>query len=88
MKYTILWVSAAEAALAAIWLNAEDRTEITRAAYELEELLRRDPENEGESREEGRRILLEAPLGVKYRVFPQDRIVRILDVWRFDTHGK
>jgi hypothetical protein len=85
MKYTVLWVPAAEAALANIWLNADDRREISRAAHELEAALQRAPENEGESREEGRRVVLETPLGVKLRVFPQDRIVRILDVWHFDT---
>ena len=35
----------------------------------------------------GRRMLLVAPLGVNFEVFPGDRLVRVLHVWRFEKRG-
>ncbi len=31
----------------------------------------------------GRRILFEPPLAVTFKVVPEDRLVRVLEVWRF-----
>ncbi|MBP87944.1 MAG: hypothetical protein CMJ64_14675 [Planctomycetaceae bacterium] len=88
MPFTVVWLPAAEADLADLWLNSGDRDAITKAASEIDKLLRRDPENSGESREEGRRILLSRPLGVKFRTYSQDRMVQVVDVWRYITHSE
>jgi len=76
--------------LAEIWSNsnAEDRSKLSAAANEIDERLRRNPSECGESREAGRRILLIPPLGAKLRVFPDDRIVCVLEVWRFEKRVK
>jgi plasmid stabilization system protein ParE len=81
MTYTVAWVPSAEQRLADIWLHAPDRDRVTRAAHDIDQRLRRDPENDGESRSNGRRILISIPLGVIFRVFPQDRLVEVLTVW-------
>ena len=81
MNYTVTWVPSAEQRLADIWLNAPDRDAVTRAANDVDQRLRRDPENQGESRLAGRRILFSDPLWVIFRVFPDDRRVEVLTVW-------
>jgi plasmid stabilization system protein ParE len=81
MTYTVTWVPSAEQRLADIWLHAPDRDRVTRAAHDIDQRLRRDPENDGESRSNGRRILISIPLGVIFRVFPEDRLVEVLTVW-------
>jgi len=85
VKWTVLWGSGAENDLAQIWVNASHRQSVTDAANEVDRLLAIDPLDTGESREEGRRILLVPPLGVTFNVLPDDRIVRVLDVWRLDS---
>ena len=83
MNYTVLWDPAAEQELADVWITAADRAAVTSAADEIDRRLRRDPEQQGESRDDGRRVLLVSPLGVLFRVLPDDRIVRVIQVWSF-----
>jgi hypothetical protein len=63
MNYTVIWLPSAEKDLAALWLSATDRPEVTRAANEIDQRLGADAPNEGESRRGGRRILFVPPLG-------------------------
>ena len=86
MSYTVVWVPAAEQELAQLWMNTARRREVTEAAREIDSRLRLTPAEQGESRAHGRRILL-VPLGVTYEIFPEDRIVRVLDVWEFEERG-
>lgn len=88
MKYTVLWTPPAENELTEIWLEAPDRNAITQSSFEIDERLEDDPDEEGESRFEGRRILLVPPLGVTFRIQEEDRTVLILDVWRFAGHDE
>ena len=88
MIFTVLWVFGAEQSLAAQWLLANDRQEITAAAYRIDQALRIDPATKGESREAGRRILFEYSLAVVYRVQPDDRIVHVLEAWRYHKRGR
>ncbi len=88
MNFQVFWVSEAEEELAAIWLDASDRNAITVAAHVIDSALRVNPEEAGESRNEGRRILLEPPLGVMFIVSPQYRMVSVLTVWQFESGRK
>jgi hypothetical protein len=87
MDYAVLWGPEAETSLVSIWLAARNRASVTDAANRIDQLLRHRPELLGESREDDRRILLVPPLGVKFRVLEDDRIVRVLDVWLFEARG-
>ncbi len=82
MSFTVLWTPVAEQRLAAIWSDAGDRNLVTQVASIIDQTLRTDPEEAGESRSEGQRILLEAPLGVLFTVSPDDRKVFVLTCWR------
>lgn len=85
MNYTVIWLPDAERELAALWLNAPNRVIVTKAAAVIDQMLERDPENEGESRSNGRRILFASPLAVIYRVHRNERQVDVLHVWQFRT---
>ena len=87
MSYTVVWVPAAEQELAELWMNTARRREVTQAAREIDSRLRLAPAEAGESRAHGRRILLVLPLGVTFEIVPEDRIVRVLDVWQFEKRG-
>jgi hypothetical protein len=81
MRYTVTWVPSAEADLADIWNEANDRSEISIAANQIDAQLRFDPAGVGESRASGRRILFASPLAVIYRINHHDQIVRVTEVW-------
>jgi hypothetical protein len=83
MKYTVLWIPDAERELAELSVDSGDRGAIADAANEVDRRLRADPSHAGESRSHGRRILLVPPRGVTYEILEDDRLVRVLDVWRF-----
>jgi plasmid stabilization system protein ParE len=87
MTYSVLWVPAAERKLAELWTDAARRRGVSDAANAIDVRLRNAPLDAGESRERGRRILLVPPLGVKFEVLPVDRLVHVLDVWRFGKRG-
>jgi plasmid stabilization system protein ParE len=80
MKYTVFWSTIAESQLAEIWLTSADRNAVAKAAHEIDERLRADAENQGESRDHGRRFLFLPPLAVYFRVFDDDRRVYVVSV--------
>ncbi len=83
MKYTVIWRATAEEELADLWLKAEDRNAMAEMADRMDNLLRRDAHELGESRSEGVRILVIPPLGVEFEVQEADRMVYVLSIWRF-----
>jgi hypothetical protein len=84
MKYTVVWKPAAERHLMEIWMRADDRDAVARAADGLDAALARDADQQGESREDGVRVTFATPLGIDFEVSPADRQVRVLAVWRTD----
>jgi hypothetical protein len=88
MKYQVHRVSEAEEELASIWIRAADRNLITQAAFAIDEVLRDNPNEAGESRSEGRRVFLHPPLGVTFSISTDDQTVLVLTVWRFDPRRK
>jgi plasmid stabilization system protein ParE len=83
MNYTVAWKPSAENELAAIWNAAVDKNAVTRAAGAVDDLLRRDPPGQGESRSGQDRVILRKPLGVEYRVSESQQAVIVLRVWRY-----
>jgi hypothetical protein len=81
MKYSVAWLRTAEQELAAIWLGATDRAAITRAAHAIDQQLQQDAHVKGESRHAGRRILIELPLVVSFRVDQAAGVVLVSQVW-------
>jgi plasmid stabilization system protein ParE len=84
MIWTVVWKPAAERALTDLWLQAADRQPISDAANRIDQLLKHFPATVGESRDPGRRILIEEPLAVVYTINSGDRMVTVLAVWQPD----
>jgi hypothetical protein len=68
MSYTVLWLPDAENELARIWIEANDRQAVTRAAELLDGELTEHPNDVGESRSSNRRIAFEKPLIIAFRI--------------------
>ncbi len=83
MKWTVAYRRSARNDLAALWVSAGDRAAVTAAANQIDVMLANDPLGVGESRDNGRRILIEIPLAVVYRLKPADNKVVVLRVWRY-----
>ena len=82
MSYFVNWKFSVEQRLATIWVDAPDRAAVTAAAQLIDATLRRSPDAAGEQLDEERRILVERPLVVVYKVIPDDLRVDVLDVRR------
>ena len=82
MIFTVVWLPTAEAELARIWNTAADRDAVAAAADRIDAALRRDAPRRGESRSGSARVYFDWPLGVDFDVDEDDRIVRVLAVWR------
>jgi len=82
MSYDIVWDVRAYKKLETIWSDTTPIGPAVDAFDEIERLLSRSPEQEGESRARGRRILIVAPLGVIFRVHERLQEVHVLDVWK------
>ncbi len=82
MKFTVLWSPDAEDDLAAIWLDADDKNAITLAGNQIDASLLQDAHLQGESRDGQLRILFAPPLAIDFEVIEDDRIARVLTVWR------
>lgn len=81
--FRVEWHSPAVNELTDLWLQANStrRAEITAATHELDQRLRKDPENEGESRSADRRVAFIGPLGVLFRVDVAASIIEVVHVW-------
>ncbi|MBI1831026.1 MAG: hypothetical protein HYR84_06200 [Planctomycetes bacterium] len=84
MKFSTDW-QAVENDLAAIWVNAANRQDISDAANLIERVLRNDPLNAGEAREGNTRILIIQPLAVLYDVIVDDCRVVVWQLWRWSN---
>jgi hypothetical protein len=83
MSYRVVWDAVAYRKLERIWTEADDIGPTLHAFDEVEALLQDEPEQQGESRARGRRILIVPPLGVVFRVQPRLGEVYVLDAWVF-----
>ena len=81
--FRVFWHRDALEELARVWMDAADveRRSITAAVQEVDQLLAGSPETVGESRDGTERITFVGPLGLVYDVYPQQRLVRIDQVW-------
>jgi len=81
--FEVEWLQSAVDELTRIWTAADSalRQDITAASNQIDQQLENNPHGAGESRPGGRRILFVFPLGVVFRVEPDDKTVTVLGVW-------
>ena len=84
MAFHVNWTQPARDRITEIWIEAEDRKQITRAGDIIDDALRSDPESFGESRGRNRRVAFVLPLAVIFRVLPDDLRVDVLGIKRVD----
>jgi hypothetical protein len=81
MNFTVIWSAAALRQLADTWVAADDCAEVTAVSYRIEEQVRRNPLEAGESR--GRydeRVLIDPPLRLFYMVDEFNRTIHVTSV--------
>jgi len=83
MTYHVVWDVEAYRKLEQIWTHAADIGPSVRAFDEIERLLATAPEEQGESRASGRRVLIVPPLGIIYRVQSRLQEVYVQEAWEF-----
>jgi hypothetical protein len=83
------WLQSALDELANLWMLADsvEREAITSATHVLDERLRSNPHEEGESRPQGLRITFVPPLAVRFRVERNGQSVTVLHVRLFRRHA-
>ena len=81
MMWCVTWLPAAVGQLASLWINAPDKSLITRVADEVERMLENKPDQIGIPYR-GRRVLFKAPLAVTFAVYPAQEVVEVLQVER------
>ncbi len=87
--FTVRWEGQALNELTDLWTRADARLRraITEASHRIDQQLRDDPENQGESRSLGCRIFFVSPLGATFRVERYGSVVSVLHIWRFRQRG-
>ena len=84
----VQWERAALEELSDLWGKADPtrRQPIVAATHDIDWQLRKNPEDQGEPRDGGRRVLLKPPLGLIFRIAspnaPERTVVQVLHVWR------
>lgn len=80
--FQIEWIDLATSSLAELWMKADSelRAEITSAIREIENNLKKDPSNVGESRRAGARVIVTFPLTVIFHVNVRTNVVLISEV--------
>jgi hypothetical protein len=88
--FRLRWARRALDAMADDWLQADPvlRQAITAAAHAVEQRLRKNPHNEGESRSEGVRITFASPLAVTFRIEPDGQTVSVLEIRLLRPRGR
>ena len=81
MRYTVVWRDTALQQLATIWMAAVDRAAVNHAVDEVDAELADDPDQKGEDYF-GDRYILTVVMWALYHVYPDDRMVHILQVGR------
>jgi hypothetical protein len=80
--FRVEWLQSALDDLAGHWIEADQglRQALTVASQEIDERLRRDPGNEGESRPSGRRMTFVPPLAVTFRIDVDGQTVTVVEI--------
>jgi hypothetical protein len=87
--FRVRWEEGALEELAEVWLRADSarRQDITNATHQIDEQLRNNALEAGESRPEQRRVFFFYPLGVSFRVEQDRYTASVLHVWQFQRRS-
>jgi hypothetical protein len=79
----VQWARTARDELTNLWIQADSvrRQALVAASNSVDQRLRSDPHNEGESREESERVMFVHPLAVRFDIVETSSVVRVLRIW-------
>ena len=80
MNFIVVWATLAKEQLTRLLADPELQMDVIRAFYRVEAILGYFPDQVGESRGTNKRIVIETPLTVYYRIDRANKLVRILRV--------
>jgi hypothetical protein len=88
VKYILHWSDEALDSLAEIWmaLDADGKRGLNAVVDDIEQLLESSPREQGESRDDDRRVMFARPLVVTFRVVELRKLVRIIYVRPMEGH--
>jgi hypothetical protein len=88
--FRVEWLQGALDDLMNIWMPADSalRQAITAATHTIDQELQADPFRQSEDRGDNERVLFVYPLGLTIEVDVANRIVWVLEVWRFRRRGE
>ena len=75
---TVTWRREAEDQLMVLWIRASNKEAITGYAQQIESILGRNPNEQGESRNAGTRLAFFRPLCVRYLVDEENKRVSVI----------
>jgi hypothetical protein len=80
VNYSVEWSGAALNSLAEIWMSLEPsaRPQLNSTVADVDKLLQFSPSEQGESRDDERRVLFAPPLVITFRVLEKQRTVKIV----------
>jgi hypothetical protein len=76
-RYTVVWLRSEEDRLAEIWLNSQNRAEVSAASHTIDAELAADAGRKGMSVADNVRLLVVPPLAVIFEVLEDDLLVRV-----------
>ena len=79
-RWRVKWKAQALRDITTIWNDAQNKAQVTKAAHQLEETLKRNPMTFGESRGGLRRMAFEKPLCIIFELIPDDEKVIVTSV--------
>jgi len=87
--FRVEWAPDARDRVASAWNRADapEREQIMDAVDLIDRLLANNPEQAGESRDAGFRLLIEPPLSVSFTLNIRLKTVRVVSARVFRTHG-
>ena len=80
MSFNVVWQRRAEDQLAALWAEAADQQDLADTAEAVDRILRREPLEQGESRDPGTRLWFYRPLQVLYYIDEPARTVFVVAI--------
>jgi len=84
--YRVSWKRAALRQWAALYASSSNSEALAAATQAVEFLLQLNPASLGESRDEGRRLVIEPPLAAWFKVYESTRQVKVLTVRMLPQH--
>jgi hypothetical protein len=84
MNYTVRWIATAHDRLERIWMTADNKPAVMRAAGFIDRILETDPYRDDVVFLGEEKTIVVEPLAVDFEVIEDQRMVLVLNVWMIE----